>query len=46
MALTEIEGFNFEEGYEYVLNVKKVTLAEPYSVKYILLNILSKKEKI
>ena len=46
MALTEIEGFNFEEGYEYVLNVKKVTLAEPYSAKYILLNTLSKKEKI
>lgn len=42
MALTEIEGFDFEEGYEYVLNVKKVTQAEPYSVKYILLNIVSK----
>jgi hypothetical protein len=42
LAVTEIEGFDFEEGYEYVLNVKKVTLAEPYSVKYILLNIVSK----
>lgn len=45
MALTKIEGFDFEEGYEYVLNVKKVTQAEPYSVNYILLNILSKNEK-
>lgn len=46
MALTEIEGFDFEDGYEYVLNVKKVTHAEPYSVKYILLNIVSENEKL
>jgi hypothetical protein len=45
MALTEIEGFDFEEGFEYVLNVRKMTQAEPYSVKYILLNIVSKIEK-
>jgi hypothetical protein len=45
IALTGIEGFDFEEGYEYVLNVKKMTQAEPYSVKYILLNIKSKIKK-
>src|SRR5665648_35991 len=42
MALTKIEGFDFEEGYEYMLNVKKMTQAEPYSVSYILQNINSK----
>lgn len=46
ITLVDIEGFNFEEGFEYLLNVKKVTQAEPYSVKYVLLDILSKKEKI
>lgn len=45
MALTKIEGFDYEEGYEYLLNVKKVIQAEPYSVKYILLDILSKNKK-
>ena len=45
MALPGIEGFDFEKGYEYSLDVKKVTQAEPYSVKYVLLDILSKKEK-
>ena len=45
MALTEIEGFSYEAGYEYELSVKKEIRAEPYSVRYILLNILSKKEK-
>ncbi len=46
MALTNIEGFDFEKGFEYVLNVKKVTHAEPYSVKYVLLNVLSKNRKV
>lgn len=46
MALTGIEGFDFEEGFEYVLNVKKILQANPYSVKYILLNIVSKNEKM
>lgn len=45
MALTGIEGFNFEAGYEYVLDVKKITQAEPYSVRYILLDVLSKNVK-
>jgi hypothetical protein len=43
MAIIEIEGFSFDEGYEYSLSVKKITRAEPYSEKYVLLDILSKK---
>ena len=46
MALTTIEGFNFEEGFEYIISVKKTTQANPYSVKYVLLNIVSKHAKI
>jgi hypothetical protein len=42
MAITEIQGFDFEAGYEYLLNVKKITKAEPYLVSYKLLNIVSK----
>jgi hypothetical protein len=42
--LLSIEGFNYEEGYEYKLNVKKIIQAEPYSVKYILLDIISQEE--
>jgi hypothetical protein len=42
MTLTVIEGFDFEEGYEYVLDVKKITQAEPYLIRYILLGIKSK----
>lgn len=45
MALTAIEGFNFEEGFEYIISVKKTTQANPYSVKYVLLNIVSKHAK-
>ena len=45
MALTEIEGFNYENGYEYELKVKKVTQAEPYSVKYVLIETISKEKK-
>ena len=45
MALTEIEGFDYETGYEYELSVKKVTHAEPYSVKYVLLETLLKERK-
>jgi hypothetical protein len=43
MALTKIEGFLYEKGYEYMLNAKKITQAEPYSVRYVLLDIISKK---
>ncbi|WP_010420890.1 DUF4377 domain-containing protein [Anaerophaga thermohalophila] len=42
LAIVEIEGFDFEEGYEYLLNVKKITQAEPYLIRYILLDIKSK----
>ncbi|MBJ7880461.1 DUF4377 domain-containing protein [Gelidibacter salicanalis] len=42
--LLEIEGFNHEEGYEYQLNVKKIIEAEPYSVKYILVDIVSQEQ--
>jgi hypothetical protein len=42
MALMNIEGFEFEVGYEYVINVLKTTTAEPYSIQYKLINIESK----
>ncbi len=45
MALTKIEGFDYIKGYEYVINVKKITQADPYSVRYVLLDIVSKTEK-
>ncbi len=44
MALTEIEGFSFEAGNEYNLIVKKVIHAEPYSVNYVLVNVVSASE--
>jgi hypothetical protein len=44
LVIIEIEGFDFQEGFEYVLNVTKVIQAEPYSLKYRLLNILTKNE--
>jgi len=37
-----IENFNFEEGNRYKLKVKKVIQAEPYTVKYILIEVVSK----
>lgn len=42
MAIIEINEFNFEEGFEYILSVKKVTQAEPYTIRYYLLDIKSK----
>ena len=45
MALTKIEGFDYVKGYEYILNAKKITQADPYLVRYVLLDIISKKEK-
>ncbi len=45
LALKNIEGFNFEAGYEYVIDAKKVTTAEPYSVKYVLVSVISKTAK-
>lgn len=45
LALKKIEGFDYVKGYEYVINVKKITHADPYAVSYVLLNIVSKTEK-
>jgi hypothetical protein len=45
MALTKIEGFDYVSGHDYIINVKKITQADPYSVRYVLLNIVSKTEK-
>ena len=45
MALTEIEGFNYDTGYEYELIVKKIIQAEPYAVRYVLIETVSKKKK-
>ena len=42
MTIIEIEGFDFEEGYEYLIDIKKITQAEPYLVRYLLLDIKSK----
>ena len=39
--LLSVEGFNYEEGYTYQLNVRKIIQAEPYSVKYVLVDIVS-----
>ena len=44
-ALKEIEGFDFEKGYEYTLSVKKITQADPYLLRYILLDIKDKQKK-
>lgn len=43
-AISNIDGFEYEEGYEYVLEVKRTTYPEPYSVKYELVELKSKKE--
>ena len=37
-VLKEIEGFDFESGYEYILNVKKITQANPYSLRFVLID--------
>jgi len=39
-----IEGFDFEEGYSYLLQVKKLVTAEPYSEKYVLLKTIEKEK--
>lgn len=40
--LVAIEDFDYEEGNRYKLKVKKVIQAEPYIVKYILIEVVSK----
>ena len=48
IALTGINGFEYEKGYQYQLLVKKITLATPMqdasSIKYLLIKILSKEK--
>lgn len=44
LVLENIDGFEYEEGYEYVLDVKRTTYPEPYSVKYELVELKSKKD--
>jgi len=43
-VLKEIEGFEFESGYEYILSVKKITQANPYLLRYVWLDTKEKKE--
>jgi len=43
--LKEIEGFEYESGFEYTLSVKKTIQAEPYRVRYVLLEIKDKQKK-
>lgn len=47
--LGTIQGFQYEEGYEYVLKVKKTTLANPPmdggSIRYELISVESKTKK-
>lgn len=40
--LLTIENFDYEEGNSYKLKVKKIIQAEPYLVKYVLIEVLSK----
>ena len=43
-VLKEIEGFDFESGYEYILNVRKITHANPYSFRFVLIDIKDKRK--
>lgn len=42
MALIEIEGFYYEERSEYILTVRKINRAEPYLIRFILIDINSR----
>lgn len=48
-GLSEITGFVYEKGYEYVLSVEKTTLADPPAdtgnIKYKLIEVLSREKK-
>ncbi len=44
IIVAEIDGFNYDEGYQYKLNISEKVQAEPYDVNYLLLEILSKEE--
>ena len=43
--LEEIEGFEHESGFEYTLSARKIIQAEPYGVRYVLLEIKDKQKK-
>ncbi|MGL4852483.1 MAG: DUF4377 domain-containing protein [Tannerellaceae bacterium] len=45
LVLKEIEGFDFQKGYEYKLRVVKETIATPYSVKYRLIEVIDRVAK-
>ncbi len=45
MALRQIEGWEYEPGYVHTLKVRKITTAEPYSVRYVLVEELGKQPK-
>ena len=46
---SNIDGFDYEEGYEYVLKVKKLNVENPpadrSSIKYTLIKVVSKTKK-
>lgn len=44
IIIRNIEGFAFEEEYSYLLQVKKVVTAQPYSEKYVLLKTIEKEK--
>lgn len=44
IVFREIEGFEFEEGYNYLLDIRKEVSANPYTVKYVLNEVLEKSE--
>lgn len=44
LCITNIEGFDYEAGFEYILVVKKTIEPNPYSVKYQLIEMKSKKQ--
>ena len=44
-VLKEIEGFDFESGHEYILSVKKITHANPFSLQFVLIDIKDKQKK-
>ena len=43
-TITEGFDFEFESGYEYILNVKKITHANPYSLRFVLIDIKDKQK--
>lgn len=44
VIITEIDGFDYEQGKEYLLEVRKITEPDPFSVRYELVEIKDIKE--